>query len=94
MIIYTPDWESQHLHFFDDITHIKPFTKITLENCFKMFGFKDYKIEKFYQLPVSWKFPLLKVLFKIIAPIIPIRSKFKFLRFSKELMILGYGYKN
>ncbi len=94
LIIYTPDWESQYLHFFDDITHIKPFTKITLENCFKMFGFKDYKIEKFYQLPISWKFPLLKVFLKIIAPLIPIRSKFKFLRFSKELMILGYGYKN
>lgn len=94
LIIYTPDWESQYLHFFDDITHVKPFTKITLENCFKMYGFNNYKIEKFYQLPISWKFPLMKILFKMIAPLIPIRSQIKFLRFSKELMLLGYGFKN
>lgn len=94
LMIYTPDWESQYLHFFDDITHIKPFTKITLENCFKMYGFNNYKIEKFYQLPFSWKFPFLKVILKIIAPFIPIRSKIRLLRFSKELMLLGYGYKS
>ena len=93
LIIYTPDWESQFLHFYDDITHIKPFTKITLENSFKLYGFKNFKVEKFYQLPFIWKYPFLKYFLKIIAPIIPIRSKIKLLRFSKELMILGYGIK-
>ena len=54
LINYTPDWESQYLNFYDDITHLKPFTKITLENCYRMYGFETSKIEKFYQLPVVW----------------------------------------
>jgi len=93
-INYTPDWESQYLNFYDDITHIKPFSKITLENCYKMFGFENCKVEKFYQLPMVWRFPFLKYLLKILSFFIPIRSKFKLLRFSKELMLLGYGYKD
>jgi len=94
LINYTPDWETQYLNFYDDITHIKPFSKITLENCYKMYGFENCNVEKFYQLPFVWKFPILKFFLKIISIFIPIRSKFKFLRFSKELMLLGYARKD
>ena len=93
LIIYTPDWETQYLHFYDDITHIKPFTKITLENCFKTFGFKHYKVEKFYQLPLLWEFPFLKFLANFISIFVPIRCSNKTLRFSKELMLLGFAIK-
>jgi len=94
LINYTPDWETQYLNFYDDITHIKPFSKITLENCYRMYGFETCKIEKFYQLPFIWKFPFLKYFLNIISIFIPIRSRFKFLRFSKELMLLGFATKN
>lgn len=93
LIIYTPDWETQYLHFYDDITHIKPFTKITLENCFSMYDFKNYNVEKFYQLPLLWKFPFLKFFAKFLAIFIPIRCTNKTLRFSKELMLLGFATK-
>ena len=53
LINYTPDWETQYLNFYDDITHIKPFSKITLENCYKMYGFETCNVEKFYQLPLG-----------------------------------------
>ena len=94
LINYTPDWETQYLNFYDDITHIKPFSKITLENCYKMYGFENCNVEKFYQLPIVWKFPILKYFLSFISIFIPIRSKFKFLRFSKELMLLGYARKD
>ena len=94
LINYTPDWETQYLNFYDDITHIKPFSKITLENCYKMYGFENCNVEKFYQLPIVWKFPILKYFLSLIKIFIPIRSKFKFLRFSKELMLLGYARKD
>ena len=94
LINYTPDWETQYLNFYDDITHIKPFTKITLENCYRMYGFETCKVEKFYQLPIVWKFPFLKYFLNMISVFIPLRSKLKFLRFSKELMLLGFATKN
>lgn len=94
IIIYTPDWETQYLHFYDDLTHIKPFTTISLEDTFKINGFKNYNVEKFYQLPIVWKFPLIKVFLKIISFFVPIRCNIKFLRFSKELMILGFASKS
>ena len=94
IIIYTPDWETQYLHFYDDLTHIKPFTKVTLEDSFKIYGFQNYNVEKFYQLPLVWKFPLIKYFLKIFSGLIPIRCKIKFLRFSKELMLLGFASKN
>ena len=40
IIIYTPDWETQYLHFYDDLTHIKPFTTISLEDTFKLMDLK------------------------------------------------------
>lgn len=94
LINYTPDWESQYLNFYDDLTHIKPFSKVTLENCYKMYGFENCKVEKFYQLPFVWKYPFIKYLLKIFSFFIPIRSKIKFLRFSKELMLLGFASKD
>ena len=94
LITYTPDWETQYLNFYDDITHIKPFTKITLKNCYKMYGFENSRVETSYQLPFIWKFPFLKIFLRLIAFIIPLRSKIKFLRFSKELMLLGFARKD
>ena len=83
-----------HLNFYDDVTHLRPFSKISLLNSHKLFAFKDCYVEKFYQLPIVWKFPYLKYLCNFIALFVPIRSKIKFLRFSKELMLLSVAKKD
>lgn len=93
LIIYVPDWETQYLNFYDDITHMRPFTKQSLESCFKLYNFKNYKVEKFYQLPSIWKYPFLKYFTKLLAFFTPIRCKIKYLRFAKELMLLGFAFK-
>ena len=85
LITYTPDWESQYLNFFDDLTHIKPFTKISLKNSYQLYGFENCKVEKFYQLPAVWKFPYIAPFLKIFSLFIPIRCKIKFLRTRNRL---------
>ena len=69
----------------------------------KISGFKEVKVEYFYQLPFLWKFPLFKPVInlfsKIPLPYRPYKSSLlpekvnKFIRFSKEVMLLGYGVK-
>jgi ubiquinone/menaquinone biosynthesis C-methylase UbiE len=93
LITYTPDWETQYLNFYDDITHIKPFTKISLLTAHKIYNFEECYVEKFFQLPLVWKFSILKKFCKFISLFIAVRSKNKFLRFSKELMLLSVAYK-
>ena len=88
-----PDWESNYKIFFDDFTHRTPFTINSLEDSYKMFGFKDIRVFKFRQLPIVWKFPVLNYFCALISPFIPIRSKIKFLRWSRELMLIGVGKK-
>tara|TARA_B100000575_G_C23137168_1_gene660904 strand:- start:2612 stop:3274 length:663 start_codon:yes stop_codon:yes gene_type:complete len=89
----TPDWESNYKIFFDDITHRTPFTMTALEDSYKMFGFKDIKVTKFRQLPIVWRFPILNYFCALISFFIPVRTKIKFLRWSRELMLIGFGRK-
>ncbi len=93
LITYTPDWETQFKNFYDDETHVKPYTLISLKQAHLKHGFNFLSGEKFYQLPITWKYPIIKQFCKLLSLITPIRSKNKFLRFSKELMILTVGKK-
>ena len=94
LIIYTPDWESQYKIFFDDTTHIKPYSIISIKQAYLNYGYNFLFTEKFYQLPIIWKFPFLKFFCKLLSFVTPIRSKIKFLRFSREVMILAVGKKD
>ena len=93
LITLVPDWESNYKKYFDDITHRTPFTKIALEDSYKMFGFSNIDVFKFRQLPIVWKFPILNYFCSIISPLIPVRVENKFFRWSRELMLVGYGVK-
>lgn len=93
IVIYTPDWETQYKNFFDDVTHVKPYTTESLKQIHLKYEFRFLSAEKFYQLPITWKFPFIKFLCNFLSMFTPIRSKIKFLRFSKELMILSVAQK-
>ena len=101
LIILTPDWHTQWKNFFEDFTHSRPFDVIALSDLLKIYGFKNTIIEKFYQLPVIWKIPAIKVFSKLLQLIINVYggrwltkiTGIKFFRWSVELMILGYGEK-
>jgi hypothetical protein len=80
IIVLTPDWLSQWQTFYDDPTHVHPYTPKGLENALKIAGFKDVHVELFYQLPILWKYPWL-------------RPFMVWNRWAREAMILGTGVK-
>lgn len=88
-----PDWEVNYRTFYDDPTHKSPFTKVSLRDIYLLNGFEAVAIEKLRQLPIVWKFPQLNVICSAISPFVPIRTQNKFLRWSRELMLIGYGQK-
>jgi len=93
LITLCPDWESNMQIYFDDHTHKTPFTLYAINDLYKIYDMKEIAVEKFIQLPAVWKYPALKYLCKIIAAAFPHRMNNKFIRFSKELMILASGKK-
>ena len=92
-IALTPDWESNYKIFYDDITHVRPFTTASMEQLLAMTGFRSIQVTRFRQLPMNWRFPPLNAVSRTIAPWVPVRATSKFLRWSRELMISGYGTK-
>jgi len=93
LITLVPDWESNYKIYFDDFTHRSPFTQPSLLDAYRIYGFEEVNVYKFRQLPMVWKYPALNYLCAIISPFVPIRTKNKFLRWSRELMLVGMGIK-
>jgi len=101
-ILMTPDWDTHHEIFWDDYTHVKAWTRKSLQDAMLIHGFDEVQSTLFRQLPLLWKFPLLGVLCDLLA-LLPHSFKWKdkeekqfrtWIRFSKEKMILATGVKN
>ncbi|MCK9582210.1 MAG: class I SAM-dependent methyltransferase [Endomicrobiales bacterium] len=88
-----PDWEANYKIYFDDYSHRTPFTNYALEDIYKIYGFSEINVYKFRQLPIVWKYPVLNYFCAAISSFIPVRTKNKFLRWSRELMLIGFGKK-
>jgi len=101
VIFLTPDWVSQIKVFYEDFTHSRPYNQTSVTDVLKIFGFSNVKAELFYQLPVLWRYPVLKIFSKILQVFLstPTARKItewtgiKFFRWSVELMVLGAGKK-
>ncbi len=93
IICMIPDWEANYKIYFDDHTHKTPFTIESLQNILKICDFNNIDVAKFRQLPITWKYPLINLISKLVAPFVPVRTKNKFLRWSREIMLIGYGEK-
>jgi SAM-dependent methyltransferase len=93
ILCLVPDWESNYKIYFDDFTHRTPFTNVALNDLFMISDFQQIKVYKFRQLPVVWRYPIINVFCALISPLIPVRTTNKFFRWSRELMLIGYGTK-
>jgi SAM-dependent methyltransferase len=102
VILMTPDWETNYKEFYIDYSHVTPYTRKSLREALLIFGFKNVNVEQFYQLPLLWRCPHLKFLAALTRKLIPDQFKWKdkeqtkhrtWIRFSKELMLLGIGEK-
>lgn len=92
-IVLTPDFESNYRIFFDDLTHIKPFTIPSLRQLFESAGFKEIEVSRFRQLPSTWNSRTINSLAWLTSLFAHHRAKNKWLRWSRELMIIGSGKK-
>lgn len=88
MIALVPDWHSQWRHFYDDWTHVRPFTLIGLRQCIQSHGFEIREAIHFRQLPFLWKRPWLSPLAELASWAPNNFSQSKLVRFSKERMLL------
>src|SRR3989344_2854233 len=90
LIMLTPDWHTQMFIFYDDHTHVRPYTLTGARDLLKILNFTNVQSELFYQLPVLWKYPALKVFSKVLQIFGPVKElyKNKFVRWSRELMVL------
>jgi SAM-dependent methyltransferase len=99
LITLTPEWEYIYKSFYEDYTHRTPFTKLSLRDIHLISGFKNVKVSSFKQLPYLWSGNphvfLLKFLSFLTRVLVPdyFRLKFKWVRFSKELMLLSSATK-
>ena len=93
LLTLVPDWESNYKTYFDDFTHRSPFTQHALADAYTIYGLKNVNVYTFRQLPVVWKYPVLNYVCAALSPFIPVRTKNTFLRWSRELMLVGSGIK-
>ena len=93
IVCLTPDWGIDYKMFYDDPTHVKPFTKKGLCKAFQLEDFANINCERFYQLPFLWKHPSFAVIRWLIS-LLPDRFKYNgttqrvLVRHSKEAMLL------
>ena len=96
VIFLTPEWSSQLYIFFNDYTHVKPYTTEAISDLLKIYNFKDVESESFIQLPGTWNHKLLKLISKSIRLCLPRPKKIiknKWIRWSCETQILASGVK-
>lgn len=93
LVTLTPDWEKNFKIFFDDITHVRPFSRNTLCQLYELLNLEEIDVFRFRQLPSCWKYRSVDRLAAVIGLFVRPRTKVKFLRWSRELMIAGSGRK-
>lgn len=94
ILCLVPDWEANYKIYFDDFTHRTPFSKVALRDIYMICDFERINVYRFRQLPMVWRYPVLNNFCSMISPFIPVRTKNKFLRWSRELMLVGCAYKS
>ena len=99
IITLTPEWQYIYKSFYEDFTHRTPFTSISLNDIHEMSGFKEIKVESFKQLPIIFEekffskiFSFFSFLTRILVPE-SFRMKNKWIRFSKEIMLMSTAKK-
>jgi SAM-dependent methyltransferase len=95
VITMCPDWEYNMRIYFEDYTHRTPFTLSSLRDIQLIHSFDHVQSERFRQLPVLWKYHFLLPLVELTRILVPrfLSSKSKFVRFSKEIMLLSSSIK-
>jgi SAM-dependent methyltransferase len=96
-ITLCPAWEYNYRIYFEDYSHRTPFMLESLRDIQTIHGFEEVKVEFFRQLPSTWKrismvtVPLAEFT-RLLLPT-PLKKISKWVRFSKEIMLLASSRK-
>lgn len=95
VITLTPHWKFMQKFFYEDYSHRTPFTKESIKLIQNQLGFEKVATENFRQLPIIWKFKFFVILSELTRIFVPdfLSKKIKWIRFSKEIMILSTAFK-
>jgi len=95
-ITLCPAWEYNYKIYFEDYSHRTPFMLESLRDIQIIHGFEDVKVEFFRQLPPLWGagnvLTPIAELTRIFAPTF-LKKHIKWVRFSKEIMLLASARK-
>ena len=94
-ITLCPDWEFNYRIYFEDYTHRTPFMQSSLRDIQFFHGFENVRVERFRQLPLLWAWGWLLPAAELTRLLTPsfLRSYSKWVRFSKEIMLLSSATK-
>lgn len=93
IIVLTPDWEANYKIFFDDFTHVRPMSRRSMQFILSMQESTDINVYRFRQLPRTWRNPVMNGLSSLVSHFVPVTTKIKVLRWSRELMLAGVATK-
>ena len=89
ILVLTPDWVRNKSRFYDDHTHIVPFTRRSLMNAMLVAGLYGPTVDYLIPLPRTWRHPMLARASQIIGPLVPPSVEWRPLRWSRERQLLG-----
>lgn len=97
IIVMAPSWEHNYRIYFEDYTHRTPFMKSSMNDILEMHGFDSIDVSYFKQLPILWGqwsflFTPISYLTQLLIPRL-FSKKFKWVRFSREVMLMGVAEK-
>jgi SAM-dependent methyltransferase len=96
VITLCPDWEFNYRIYYEDYSHRTPFMQVSLRDIQLISGFENITVERFRQLPTLWAgSSFLLFLAEITRLLVPSywRTRSKWVRFSKEIMLLSSAIK-
>lgn len=95
VITMCPDWEFNYRMYPEDYTHRTPFMQASLRDIQLIHGFENVQVERFRQLPPLWRHPWLLPVAEMARLFAPrfLKTRFKWVRFSKEIMLLSTATK-
>lgn len=94
LIVLTPSWKYNYDIFYDEYTHLTPFTPNSLKTVLKMNNFKIEYLENFIQIPFFWNVPsFAKIFAYLLSLMYSINKTNKLIKYSKERIILGIASK-
>lgn len=71
LLLFTPDWKTSYSVFYDDYTHVRPYSTISLYEALASMPWLTLSVERFWQVKFAWDHPRLFKMFRWIRLFLP-----------------------